>query len=283
MNAIDGARRGAPARPTVICLHASGGSGTQWKMLADQMRHEFHVLTPDLYGHGMAAMWHGAPADIVAADAARIARLAANVAGDVHLVGHRYGGAIALRIALHHPASVASVAVYEPAALRILFDYNQKYRAAAEIAEVVGNIRHELNGGNAQRAALRFVDYWAGAGHWARLSPRQQHGASPAGHRSSKRTLSHSCTMVFACATMRTSTFRSSISLDATHALRRGGSPSSWNLRCPTSSSRCWTGWGTSDRSPMRSGLRSGLRVCPAADRGAGRGTLQGRVAVWGG
>ena len=176
MNAIDGARRGAPARPTVICLHASGGSGTQWKMLADQMRHEFHVLTPDLYGHGMAAMWHGAPADIVAADAARIARLAADVAGDVHLVGHSYGGAIALRIALHHPASVASVAVYEPAALRILFDYNQKYRAAAEIAEVVGNIRHELNGGNAQRAALRFVDYWAGAGHWARLSPRQQTG-----------------------------------------------------------------------------------------------------------
>ena len=162
------------ARPTIICLHASGASGAQWKALADRMQPGFHLSAPDLYGHGTAPAWPGAPTDIVAADTARIARLAADAKGDVHLVGHSYGGAIALRVALHHPERVASVAVYEPVAMRVLFDYNAKHRAAAEVAEVAGDIRRALNGGNFERAAQRFVDYWSGTKQWAGLAPERQ-------------------------------------------------------------------------------------------------------------
>jgi pimeloyl-ACP methyl ester carboxylesterase len=161
-------------RSTVICLHASGGSGAQWKTLAERMQDDFHVLTPDLYGHGSAPAWHGNAGDIVAADAARIARLAAAAPGAVHLVGHSYGGAIALRVALYHPESVASVAVYEPVTMRLLFDYNPRHRAAAEVAEIARSIRSDLNGGNAESAARRFVDYWAGPGQWAQLAPERR-------------------------------------------------------------------------------------------------------------
>jgi len=135
------------------------------------MKHDFHVLTPDLYGHGGAPSWYGPPGDIVAADVARISRLADDADGKVHLVGHSYGGAIALRVALSHPERVASLAVYEPVPMRVLFDYNAKHRAAAEIAELVRDMRRELNGGSFEHAARRFVDYWSGAGSWARLTP----------------------------------------------------------------------------------------------------------------
>jgi pimeloyl-ACP methyl ester carboxylesterase len=174
MRTIHGPEHGATMRPIIICLHASGGSGAQWRVLANRMQHDFHVLTPDLYGHGTAPEWHGAPADIVAADTARIARLAAESGGDVHLVGHSYGGAIALRVALYRPERVASVAVYEPVAMRVLFDYNPKHRAAAEVAEVAGDIRRALNGESFERAARRFIDYWSGAGHWAKLPPERR-------------------------------------------------------------------------------------------------------------
>jgi pimeloyl-ACP methyl ester carboxylesterase len=112
----------------------------------------------------------------VAADAARIARLAADAAAPVHLVGHSYGGAVALRVALYHPDLVASVAVYEPVAMRVLFDYNPKHRAAAEVAELAGAIGRELNGGNLERAAHRFYDYWSGAGSWPGFPPERRVG-----------------------------------------------------------------------------------------------------------
>jgi len=170
---IHGAERIGP-RPTVICLHSSGGSGMQWKEFADQMQRDFHVLAPDFYGHGTAPAWPGIPADIVAADAARIGTLVADTRGDVHLVGHSYGGAIALRVALRHPASVASVAVYEPVAMRVLSDFNPQHRATAEVAEIARAIRSALNGGDLERAAQRFVDFWSGPGRWARIAPERQ-------------------------------------------------------------------------------------------------------------
>ena len=96
---------------TLICLHSSGSTGGQWAALRSQLETKLRVLTPDLHGHGAAPAWNGSDDDIVAADADKVAHLAQSVPGDIHLVGHSYGGAIALRVALYHPGSVTSVAV----------------------------------------------------------------------------------------------------------------------------------------------------------------------------
>jgi pimeloyl-ACP methyl ester carboxylesterase len=174
MKSIHEAASRRAARPTVICMHASGGSGAQWRTLADRMGDDYDVIAPNLYGHGTVPAWPGAPLDIVAADTARIARRVAGAAGEVHLVGHSYGGAIALRVALHCRRRVASVSVYEPVAMRTLFDYNPKHRAASEVAEVFRDMSRALNGEDRERAARRFVDYWAGAEQWAGLAAGQR-------------------------------------------------------------------------------------------------------------
>jgi pimeloyl-ACP methyl ester carboxylesterase len=163
---IGGERR---VRARVVCLHASGASGAQWKPLAEALGDDFDVLAPDLYGHGRAPEWIGAPSDLVGADAARVARFAAGD-GHVHLVGHSYGGAVALRVALESPGRIASLSLYEPVPMRLLFEHDPRSRAAIEVAGLAACIRRELRGGDPERAARRFVDYWAGGAQWAQLA-----------------------------------------------------------------------------------------------------------------
>jgi hypothetical protein len=43
MKAIQRAGAGAVAWPTIIALHASAGSGMQWRALAERARQDFHV------------------------------------------------------------------------------------------------------------------------------------------------------------------------------------------------------------------------------------------------
>ena len=161
---------------TVICLHSSASTGGQWAALRAQLEPEVQVMTPDFYGHGAGPAWHGLDEDIVASDAARIASLAEAVPGGVHLVGHSYGGAIALRVALYHPECVTSVTVYEPVVFRLLFDYYGRRQPAAEVFEVAMEMRRRLRSDDAAGAAAHFVDYWGGAGSWQRLSAGQQAG-----------------------------------------------------------------------------------------------------------
>jgi pimeloyl-ACP methyl ester carboxylesterase len=159
----------AGSQATVICLHSSGSTGGQWAALRAQLEPGVQVLTPDFHGHGAGPAWHGFDEDIVAADAARVAHLAEAVPGGVHLVGHSYGGAIALRVALYHPENVASVAIYEPVVFRLLFDYHGRRRPASEVIEIASDMRRRLESGNAAGAAARFVDYWGGGGAWRAL------------------------------------------------------------------------------------------------------------------
>src|SRR5688500_8144877 len=93
----------ARSRPLVICLHASASTSRQWQPLADDLGNAFEVATPDLLGHGDAVPWRGKHAGVLLADVTRVLAIAGSSARRIHLVGHSYGGAVALRAALLDP------------------------------------------------------------------------------------------------------------------------------------------------------------------------------------
>jgi pimeloyl-ACP methyl ester carboxylesterase len=104
---------------SVVTLHASASSARQWQPLAAALAPRFRVHAIDLHGHGERSPWRGARALSLADEAALVAPVLSRE-GDVHLVGHSYGGAVALKVASMYPQHVRSVTVYEPVMFRWL-------------------------------------------------------------------------------------------------------------------------------------------------------------------
>lgn len=160
---------GAP----VVLLHSSASSGRQWESLATTLSRRYRAHAVDLHGHGGTLAWTDTRPLRLDDDVALVEPLL-HAPGGAHLVGHSYGGALALKIAALHPDRVKSVVVYEPVLFRLLFDYRRRDRAASEVLIAAASIRNWLALGFAERAAQRFVDFWSGTGSWEALSAPQQ-------------------------------------------------------------------------------------------------------------
>jgi pimeloyl-ACP methyl ester carboxylesterase len=159
-------------REPVIALHCSGADGGQWRRLGEALGPRYELFAPSFYGCGLAGHWPGERAFSLAAEADPIVAIIDRLDGPVHLVGHSYGGGVALEVARTRPYMVASLSLYEPSSFHLLRQLGG--RAAAELDEietVAATIRSGLVTGAYQAAAAAFVDYWSGAGAWEALTP----------------------------------------------------------------------------------------------------------------
>jgi pimeloyl-ACP methyl ester carboxylesterase len=162
-------------KPVVIALHCSGSSGRQWNKLAQKLGDRFSLIAPDLIGSGATPPWSGAHRFHLADEAARIIGIVDALDVPVHLVGHSYGGGVALRIARERPTRVASLSLYEPSAFHVLRSMGPDGRSALmEIRSVAGDVAHNVIAGDYRAAAHRFVDYWNGEGTWSGAKPESQ-------------------------------------------------------------------------------------------------------------
>ena len=154
----------------VIALACSGSSGSQWRPLAEALGRVRELLTPEHAGPAIAARLNGSSFTL-ADEAARCIRLIDASDDRVHLVGHSYGGGVALQAALARPDRIASMTLYEPAAFHLLDELGADGAAGfVEIAAIARRVRDAVRAGDNVGAAAAFVDYWNGQGTWERLS-----------------------------------------------------------------------------------------------------------------
>jgi pimeloyl-ACP methyl ester carboxylesterase len=168
-------RGSAPRGPTVICLHSSASSARQWAPLQDALGAGFRTVTPDLLGYGAQDDWVYERALSLDDEARQIEPLIAAEENGVHLVGHSYGGAVALHLALRNPERVRSVSLYEPVLFNLLHEDPASSAAAVEIGSVRIAVRRAVYSERAEQAAQMFVDYWSGPGAWGALPDRRRH------------------------------------------------------------------------------------------------------------
>lgn len=173
MSASSRSSNGSAPAGTVIALHSSGAGSSQWRAYAQALPEGVTLYAPDLIGYGAgAAAWPARGALALDDEATRLAPLLHRGAEPVDLVGHSYGGAIALQLALHWPQRVRSLTLYEPVRFGML--RHGAPEAWREIVAVGGRIAKLLLAGDVDTSAGRFVDYWSGPGSFAALPPAAQ-------------------------------------------------------------------------------------------------------------
>jgi lipase len=125
---------GDPGAPPVVCLHGVTGFGGRYKQLAEERwAKHFHVIAPDLRGHGHSG-WEP-PWTF----ATYVADLIETIDGlgleQPDWVGHSFGGRLVVELAARHPERIRRAVLLDPA-LHVL-PHIAEYIATAELAEPV--------------------------------------------------------------------------------------------------------------------------------------------------
>jgi pimeloyl-ACP methyl ester carboxylesterase len=151
--------------PPVILIHGSASSRGQWRAAVLDLAPRYRVLAPDLHGYGATPL----PASLEALafdDEVELVDALADLAGeDVHLVGHSYGGAIALRAASLRPGRVASLVLIEPTAFHLLRVLGED-AAWREIEAVAKRHIALADADDLAACADHFLGYWIGLDAW---------------------------------------------------------------------------------------------------------------------
>ena len=102
--------------PPVVLLHGWGASSELWRPIAGHLRASFTVLAPDLPGFGRTP---SPPAGWSVEDYARwvLALLDRRGVGTAHLIGHSFGGRVAIKLAARWPDRVGKVVLTSSAGI----------------------------------------------------------------------------------------------------------------------------------------------------------------------
>ena len=141
-----------------MLLHSSGMSSRQFSRLAPKLVEAgYRVVLVDLMGHGKSPpLAEGTPMSW----RDDVAEVIASITEPTKIVGHSYGGLVALHAALAAP--VTRLVLYDPVAFGILDPV-----ADADVLAPLSTIaRPEVS----TEAWLQgFVEYWSGVGAWSGL------------------------------------------------------------------------------------------------------------------
>ncbi|WP_300675049.1 alpha/beta hydrolase [Desulfoluna sp.] len=156
----------------VVMLHSSMSSKSQWGSLMETLRRTHKVVAVDLYGYGEAPFVPREKVDTFTLDdeLTLIQRaLSENIDDDepFHLVGHSYGGAVAMHLALVMPERIRSLSLYEPMANHVVREIDDGLYATQK--ELMGTVIDAIDGGDLKLGASMFVDFFSGQGLFSHL------------------------------------------------------------------------------------------------------------------
>jgi pimeloyl-ACP methyl ester carboxylesterase len=160
---------------SIIALHCSLGSGRQWERLAEDAGPKYEVITPDISGYGRDSTSVELPKTL-AEEIELVFDALPEALGPIHLIGHSYGGALALKLATASPLAerLCSLTLIEPVLPTILLEDGPDRRLYEQFLHLGHALFLDLWNDLPGAALDKFLRFWRGSERTEEFPPQQR-------------------------------------------------------------------------------------------------------------
>ena len=157
----------------VVLIHSSVSANRQWRQLTDALKDRYRILAINLFGYGETTPWPGTSPQSLYAQAQLVLALCEEAGAPVHLVGHSFGGSVALKAASLLGPGVRSLTLLEPNPFYLLKQHG-RMQAFLESQALRDHVKFYGSLGDWPRVAERFAEYWLGDGSWHTMPEKRR-------------------------------------------------------------------------------------------------------------
>jgi pimeloyl-ACP methyl ester carboxylesterase len=155
-------------KETVVMLHGTASNAYQWSLLAEQLATHFLVLSPEIPGYEREPIKTNRDMNSLENRIRPLLHLIDSTAGKMHLVGHSFGGLVAMRLGELRPNKILSISIYEPTAIGVFKNCLEPsdlmlVAEVKQLAEIVANSSPDV-------AMESFINFWHGGSHWSTIA-----------------------------------------------------------------------------------------------------------------
>lgn len=164
----------------MVFIHGSFSNAKSWRKIIELLKNTHTCIAVDLPGHGgqqdpndfnnpsLQPEFNMISASIQDHPECR---------NGIHLIGHSYGGVVALAAAINSDIPVKKLTLFEPVDVRVLPVFGH-HSAMDAVLEFIKEYRQALNN-NEKNACARVIDFWGGPGSFAAIPTFIQDAMEP--------------------------------------------------------------------------------------------------------
>ena len=158
--------------PKVLLLHSTATGVRQWKYFINKFKDRFHFVAPNLIGYGKTDKWKDENPQRLIDQVYILKRIPALQNQKFSIVGHSFGGSVAMMAALHFQDKIDKLILLEPNPFYLL-KQGGCFKAYEEVIILQRKIKKYYEN-DWEKAVHFFADYWNGKGSWDTYSEEQK-------------------------------------------------------------------------------------------------------------
>ena len=151
----------------VLLIHSTVAGNKQWRKLIEYLSPDYRILAPNLFGYGTTPEWSKNRHQTLIDQVDLLAEFFEQNES-ISIVGHSFGGSVAMMAAKKYPAKIKKLILVEPNPFYLLEHHSDhdSYQEALNLRDIIKTNAHKETW---VHAAEKFADYWNGSGTWKQM------------------------------------------------------------------------------------------------------------------
>jgi pimeloyl-ACP methyl ester carboxylesterase len=164
--------------PVVVLVHSSVSGARQWRRLMDDLKDKFRVRAVNLFGYGKTPAWTAETMQTLDDQAHLVEAAFPADAEEAYLVGHSFGGSVAMKAAAHLRGRVTKLVLLETNPFYLLAQSGHVKAFADGTAQLHQEVWRDGRLANRRRKIRRLLERRRHMERDVIGSPRCFHGGS---------------------------------------------------------------------------------------------------------